>query len=127
MSPKRTRRVLPLFVATFACMSAAPSARAAIVSCGDVISVSTRVDNDLVGCAGPNALVVKGAGVKLNLNGKEIIGAGAGVGILVDAASSGATISNGRVSGFATGLLVEGPTTSVTALGVDGNGSTGLY
>src|SRR4051812_28869456 len=127
MVPRRPDRVLPIVVATFGCMIAAPSAQAAVVNCGDVITASTRVDNDLVGCPGPNALVVTGTGVKLDLNGKELIGAGPGTGILVDAASSGTTITNGRVSGFVTGVMVEGPTTSLTSLGVDRNSASGVF
>jgi hypothetical protein len=102
-------------------MPAASSA--AIVQCGDVLTASTRVDNDLVGCATPNALEVDGTGITINLNGHELIGTGSGTGILVRPTASGVTVANGEVDHFATGVDTQGPDTTLTALGLEDNGT----
>lgn len=120
------RRSLPLAAATLGLALAAPGAQGAVLQCGDVITASTRLDNDLVGCPGPNTLVVRGANVQLNLNGKELIGSGTGTGILVDASSTGARVANGRVSGFATGVRVDADSATLVSLGVDHNTEVGV-
>jgi parallel beta-helix repeat protein len=123
----RTARFgLPLAAATIGIVLAAPSAQAAVLHCGDVVTRSTRLDNDLVGCPGPNALVISGAGVALNLNGHELTGSGAGTGVLVDAASTGAKVSNGQVSGFSTGVGIEGASATVSSVVADHNTGSGV-
>src|SRR3954452_20678143 len=97
---RTARHGLPLASVTVGLLLAAPGAHAAVLQCGDVITASTRLAIGLVGCPGPNALVVSGTNVQLNLNGHELIGSGTNTGILVDAASRGARVANGRASGF---------------------------
>jgi parallel beta-helix repeat protein len=91
------------------------SARASHVGCGDTITADTKLDSDLINC--PNNGVVIGAdGVTLDLNGHlvdgddrefkgcdprhEICDSG-----LVNDGHDRVTVMNGRVRGFAVGVL----------------------
>jgi parallel beta-helix repeat protein len=76
-------------------------------SCGDVITADLRLENDLV-CAG-DGLTVAASGIRINLNGHTIAGAGVGVGIRVTA-SQDVTIQGGIVRGFLQGMFVAGST-----------------
>ena len=87
------------------------SAFAGHVSCGDVITVDTKLDSDLVDCPS-DALIIRADGVTLDLAGHTIYGDGAEFepelfvqdrGIVV--AASGVTIQNGAVYGFPTGIV----------------------
>ena len=83
-------------------------ASAAQVSCGEVITQDTKVDNDVIDCPG-DGLVVGADDITLDLNGHTIDGVGKGRGIAVGEppAQSGpqrVTIQNGTVRQFRTGV-----------------------
>jgi hypothetical protein len=85
-----------------AAKDAAPTPRAATVVCGQAITVSTLVSNDLTDCPGVG-LVVNAPGIVLNLGGHTIDGNGGQAGISFAAAADGAAVMNGTVQGFSTG------------------------
>lgn len=123
---RTARRGLPLAVATAGLLLVAPGAQAAVLHCGDVVTKNTRLDNNLYGCSGPNALVISGTNVSLNLYGHTVTGTGANTGIAVDPASTGAKISNGRVAYFGTGIAIAGESATVTGVDIDHNTYTGV-
>jgi hypothetical protein len=98
-------------------VGAAPSF-ADVIACGSTITTDTTLTTDLLGCAG--GLTVSGP-VTLDLGGHAVAGTGGGTGIT---ASDGATIRNGRVASFGTGVAIVLGTGTTTADGlvVRGNG-----
>jgi parallel beta-helix repeat protein len=96
------------------------------VSCGQLITVSTRVTNDLVDCLG-NGLVIGAHGIVLDLDGHTIDGTGLGVGIL-DNGFDNVTITNGFVQEFDFGVqLGDGTARSyVTDLTLQLNQEAGI-
>src|SRR4051794_24084293 len=95
--------------------------QAAALQCGDVVTQSTVLQQDLTGCSSLAALTVTGPGVTLDLGGHEVSGT-ATYGLYVDPDAHDATVTNGRVSGFGYGVQVEGKRTRVTRLRAAGNG-----
>jgi parallel beta-helix repeat protein len=88
--------------------SAGPAA-ATHVSCGQTITSRTILDSDVGPCNG-NGIIIGADGVSLDLNGHRVFGTsafGEGAGILVFR-RTGVTISNGTVSGFDGGVVIEG-------------------
>jgi CSLREA domain-containing protein len=81
----------------------------ATVTCGQVITQSTRVSNSLVDCGG-NGLVIGAHGITLDLNGRTIDGIGTGAGILNNGFDS-VTITNGFVQEFDFGVQLNSGTT----------------
>jgi parallel beta-helix repeat protein len=79
-----------------------PPAEATSVHCGQVLTTSTRVANDLAECPG-DGLVIGGPGITLDLDGHTIDGVGLGAGIRNDGHPS-ATIRNGTVRDFDHGV-----------------------
>jgi parallel beta-helix repeat protein len=96
------------------------------VFCGEVITQSTLVTNDLIGCFG-DGLVIGAPRIIVDLNGLFILGTGIGSGILNDG-YSGVTIRNGTVQGFAHGvrLLPDSSLNVVERLAVAGNEVAGI-
>ncbi len=84
----------------------------AAVSCGQLITVSTRVTNDLLDCLG-NGLVIGANGITVDLDGHTIDGTGLGVGVLNNGFDN-VTITNGLVQDFDFGVQL-------------GDGTTGNY
>lgn len=86
------------------------SNRPQVLSCGALITQSTRLANDVGPCDG-NGLTIAADNVKLNLAGHKVYSAsGAGkdvVGILFDNVS-GSSVANGEVTGFDAGVAVNG-------------------
>ncbi|MGH7470952.1 MAG: NosD domain-containing protein, partial [Longimicrobiales bacterium] len=76
-------------------------------SCGDVIVSDLRLESDLT-CAA-DGLTVAGSGIKINLNGHTIGGAGTGAGIRVQS-SQDVSIYGGTVRGFLRGIYVVAST-----------------
>ena len=99
-------------------------ARTHALACGDVVTSDVRLQRSLTGCT--TGLVIGAPGVTVDLNGHAIEGVGrdaAGSGIEA-AGVSGVTVKNGRISGFATGVLLSGVTASrVAALTIEDTGS----
>jgi parallel beta-helix repeat protein len=94
---------------------AKPAPRAAPVSCGATITISTKLDRDLVNCPN-NGLTIGADNVTLDLNGHVIDGDGAefsGCGAdepcdigVVGLGHSGVTIKGGTLREFGVGVLV---------------------
>ena len=87
-------------------VSAPPVSR--VVSCGQVLTQSTLVTNDLLGCSG-NGLVIGAHGITVDLNGHTIEGIGQGAGI-INNGFDGVTITNGVVQEFDYGVLFNAGT-----------------
>jgi hypothetical protein len=78
------------------------------LSCGATISSNVTLQKDMV--CWRDGLVIEArpdqrGPIVLNLNGHTIRGAGAGTGVFIDAP---ATVRNGTISGFGTGVFVNG-------------------
>lgn len=106
---------------------AAPPAAAGHLKCGDTVTVSTTLDNDLGPCPG-DGLIITGAGITLDLGGHTVTGnnsanrtAAEQVGVhLIGATNS--TVRNGIVRNFDAGVAVEGGgSNTVTGLRVQDN------
>ncbi|HKX56928.1 MAG TPA: DNRLRE domain-containing protein, partial [Xanthomonadales bacterium] len=97
-----------------------------LVSCGQVITVSTRILNNLSECP-EDGLVIGASGIILDLNGLTIDGVGLGIGIRNDGFHS-VTIRNGAVQQFDYGVRLSlGSTLNViTGLTVHNNQVTGI-
>lgn len=91
------------------------AAQAAGPRCGDTITSDTTLNRTLR-CAGDGLTVA--SGVTLDLGGYTVRGYGTGTGI---AASSGATVRDGRVIGFETGVWVGDGDRTLTDLRVGRN------
>ncbi|MBK8903182.1 MAG: right-handed parallel beta-helix repeat-containing protein [Anaerolineaceae bacterium] len=96
------------------------------VSCGQVLTQSTLVTNDLFECPG-NGLVVGANGITIDLNGHTIDGINQGVGILNNGFDSVA-ITNGFVQEFDYGVQLNPGTTlnTVTGLSLQLNEAAGI-
>lgn len=88
----------------------ADSARAANVTCGEVITQDTRLENDLVDCP-EHGIVIGADDITVNLGGHTIDGEPEGFfdnGIDNSAGYDGVTIRNGTVIQFDTGVALVG-------------------
>ncbi|MCX6463890.1 MAG: right-handed parallel beta-helix repeat-containing protein [Pseudonocardiales bacterium] len=103
----------------------------ATVSCGQTLTQSTRLLNDLLDCPG-DGLVVAGDGITVDLDGHLVDGIGLGTGLLVT--GDAVTVTNGTVTEFddgvgvgaTTGVLVSGLTLTLNQeAGVALTGATG--
>jgi parallel beta-helix repeat protein len=94
-------------------IATATSATADELSCGDVVTGSTRLTRDLV-CGPGNGLVIGADGVVLDLGGHTITGAGSGAGVWVGG-FHGVTITKGRISGFAVAVELQQSTGSTVS------------
>ena len=107
-------------------MGAAAPARAAVVTCGQVVTVDTTLDSNVGPCAS-DGVVIGAANVTLKLNGHKILGApsaGDTAGVRVN--FGGATIQGpGDITGFDGGVakLVAGDGVRVQDLRIFGNGA----
>ncbi|MBK9053059.1 MAG: right-handed parallel beta-helix repeat-containing protein [Chloroflexi bacterium] len=88
-----------------------PAPAAATVSCGQTLTQSTLVSNDLLDCLG-DGLIIGADGITLDLNGHIIDGTGLGVGILNNGFEH-VVITNGTVQEFDYGVQLNA--------GADGN------
>jgi parallel beta-helix repeat protein len=77
----------------------------AAVSCGQVLTRSTRVVNDVWECPG-DGLVIGAPGIIVDLDGHTIDGIGLGTGIRNDGYAS-VTVENGTVQGFDYGIQLR--------------------
>lgn len=105
-----------------------PMAAHAAVTCGQTITVSTTLDQDLT-CGG-NGVVINASNVVFDLGGHTITGpAPTGVGngprgVIVSSNRTGVTVRNGTVRGFDSGVdvLPGANAATVTGLVLDANG-----
>jgi hypothetical protein len=75
---------------------------------------------------GQDCLVIQSSNITIDLNGFNVSGNGAGVGIFVNAPINNITIRNGGVKGFAVGILLGGTGNIVKEVHVDNNTDTGM-
>ena len=90
---------------------AAPSAAPTTVSCGETLTKSTTLANDLIDCP-VNGLVVGANGITIDLNGHTIDGTNArtpGTGGIANDGHSNVTIENGTITDFYYSGVVLGP------------------
>lgn len=100
-------------------------ASAAHVSCGQTIVASTTFDSNVGPCE--TGLTIGADNVVVDLNGFTLTGLSNGPGILVEGAT-GVTVRNGTVTGFDTGVSIEGGSANtVTGMSLLDNRGTGLY
>jgi hypothetical protein len=89
-------------------LTLANSGSATSVACGATISSSVTLQSDLT-CSGDGIVIEVAADqltpIVVNLNGHAIRGDGTGTGVYIDAR---ATVRNGTVSGFGTGVAADG-------------------
>jgi len=106
---------------------AAEPASAAVVGCGDVITTSISLSQDVGPCTG-NGIVIGASGITVNLNGKSIIGrnttnmtANEQVGVFMQGKRN-VTIINGTVRNFDAGVaIVKGSKNQLRKLTVRDN------
>jgi nitrous oxidase accessory protein NosD len=93
-------------------------ASAATVQCGDVLTADTTLTADLTCGPGDDALEIGADGVTLNLAGHTISGPGAYstlyAGVRV-AQRSGVSITNGTITGFQSGVVLDEATASAVS------------
>ncbi|HEX2042829.1 MAG TPA: right-handed parallel beta-helix repeat-containing protein [Acidimicrobiales bacterium] len=87
-------------------------AEAAVLSCGQVITQSTKLDNDVGPCPnnGAHGIVIGANNVTLDLNGHTVFGtaaSGEGAGVYM-LRRSGVTVKNGTVRDFDGGVAIDG-------------------
>lgn len=90
--------------------------------CGATIVANLELDHDL-SCAG-NGLIVGANGIKLDLNGHTITGAGAGIGGagVLAAGRSGVVITGGTIQNFTIGVQLSASTgITISQIRVTGN------
>jgi large repetitive protein len=102
---------------------AAGTASAQTVSCGQVVTQSIRLSNDLVDCPG-DGLVVAADGVTVNLNGHTIDGPGGpppyDFGVRIDGSHRGVTVRNGTIKEFYAGVSLGAGNRAVRLRGANG-------
>ncbi|GIF74973.1 right-handed parallel beta-helix repeat-containing protein [Asanoa siamensis] len=99
----------------------------ATVACGQTITVSIVVSNNLTNC-GANGLVVGAPGITIDLNGFTVDGNGSGAGILNNGGHDNVTVTNGTLQEFDFGVqLGAGVALNiVTALNLRSNQEAGV-
>jgi parallel beta-helix repeat protein len=97
--------VLLTMVATTHTATPAQAAETTL-ECGQVVTSSVRVVNDLTDCAG-DGLVVGAHGITIDLNGHTVEGTGLGSGVL-DEGFDDVAITNGTIRDFDFGVLISG-------------------
>jgi len=109
MKPSLRTIVLTALPAVLAVPMWATAAGAAVLSCGQTITQSTVLDNDLSGCAA-NGIVVGADNITLDLNGHTVTGtpASGDKGGVVLVGRTGVTVRNGTVRSFDVGVVIEG-------------------
>jgi len=87
----------------------ATAAGAAVLSCGQTITQSTVLDNDLTGCTN-NGILIGADNITLDLNGHTVAGtpASGDKGGVVLVGRTGVTVRNGTVRSFDVGVVIEG-------------------
>jgi parallel beta-helix repeat protein len=94
------------------------------VACGATVTADVRLEHDL-DCPG-NGFTVSGTGIRINLNGHTMAGAGVGNGITINA-SSDVSILGGTIRGFVVGIFVNVTTgLELKDTGLTGNGTAVL-
>ncbi len=108
----RTAGALAVLATTVATTLATTAAGAAVLSCGQVITQSTKLDNDVGPCPnnGAHGIVIGASNITLDLNGHTVFGTGAsgeGAGVYM-LNRTGVTVKNGTVRDFDGGVAIDG-------------------
>jgi hypothetical protein len=110
-----TRRSLLLGLTMLAALVPPADARAVTVTCGQLVTTSITVDNDLTNCPG-KGLIVGADDITIDLGGRTIDGDEDPLGQFdresdgVDVRDhDGVTVRNGRITGFADGVQLGSP------------------
>lgn len=112
MAEKMRRIVLLATAMAVSLALGAGSASAATVTCGQVITQSTTVDNDLIDCPGSFGLIIGADNVTLDLNGHMVDATtsygyfSGAVGIDNSAGYDHVTIENGTIQEFGVGVFI---------------------
>ena len=109
---KVRRGVWALLAAAVPSSALAPGAYGAVavsVSCGDTITIDTKLANDLTDCPG-HGIVIGADDITLDLNGHTVDGNGNGAGFGVDnrAGHDRVTIRGGSIREFLEGVMIVG-------------------
>lgn len=91
--------------------------------CGDTVTASVVLQNDLV-CNGDGLyLQSSSSAITVDMHGHSILGSGAGAGLYVLPSAADIVVENGTVSGFASGILNDAysPTLTLDNLSITGN------
>src|SRR5829696_4630794 len=109
MKPSLRTFILATLPAVLAVPVWATAASGAILSCGQTITQTTVLDNDLSNCAS-NGIVVGASNITLDLNGHTVAGTAASgdQGGIVLVGRTGVTVKNGTVKNFDVGVVIEG-------------------
>ena len=109
MKPSLRAFVLATLPAVLAVPMWATAASGAVLTCGQTITQSTVLDNDLSGCTN-NGIVVGADNITLDLNGHTVAGTSASgdQGGVVLVGRTGVTVRNGTVRNFDVGVVIEG-------------------
>ena len=109
MKPSLRAFVLATLPAVLAVPMWATAASGAVLTCGQTITQSTVLDNDLSGCTN-NGIVVGADNITLDLNGHTVAGTSASgdKGGVVLMGRTGVTVQNGTVRNFDVGVVIEG-------------------
>ena len=83
----------------------ASGASAAVVQCGQFISVDTTLENDLLNCPG-SGIFIDGNNVTLDLGGHTVDGTGSGDGISI-LGTADVNVENGVIRDFANGVQIS--------------------
>lgn len=109
MTPSLRKIVVAALPAVLAVPVWATAAAGAVLSCGQTITQSTVLDNDLTGCAN-NGIILGANNITLDLNGHTVAGTAntADGGGVVLVGRTGVTVRNGTVRNFDVGVVIEG-------------------
>ena len=103
----KTRVRVGVVAAIIAVAALATPGAAVAAACGDVLTKSTKLTNDLINCPG-DGLVIGAPKVILDLNGHSITGTGNGYGVSNAGGYAKVTIKSGTISGFEQGVVLIG-------------------
>jgi hypothetical protein len=115
--------LMPFLVAA---KSSAGASKRVALTCGQTVTTSVTLTADITGCGG-DGLIVGANGITINLNGHLISGSSGQYGVLNGSHSSD-VIENGKITGFARGIEIEGGTaTRLQGLRITGNSGAGVF
>jgi parallel beta-helix repeat protein len=103
----RPSRVSLVFVGLFGVASLLPAsgASAAVVQCGQFITVDTTLENDLLNCPG-SGILISGNNITLDLGGHTVDGTGSGDGISI-LGTADVEVVNGVIRDFKNGVQIS--------------------
>src|SRR4051812_42345753 len=121
-SPRGRAAALAAAVVGILAVNAAP---ALAVSCGDVITTSIRLDQDL-NCPASTGLIIGAAGVTIDLHNHTITGGPGFAGIQSDNFHNNMTVTDGTIEGFGGAVDLTGNGTEVSRVRAINNVVTGI-